>query len=74
MDLVEIFTGDFFESEAVTQILEEDGIRCIVENRLMATIAPWYITPGGNHPVTIQISSNNYERAKELIAEFRKSL
>lgn len=69
MNIVEVFTGDYFEGDLVSQVLEEHGIKSIIQNELMSTIAPWYVSAGGMQPVTIMVNSKDYDEALVLIKE-----
>ena len=73
MKIVEVFAGDYFEGDLVSQVLEEHGIKSMVQNELMSTIAPWYITAGGNQSVSIQVNSKDYDEAMALIKEIKFS-
>jgi hypothetical protein len=68
-DLVVVHSGNSIETGFVKSLLEEYGIRTVLQDEMMGAIAPWYIAPGGG-AVKILIARSDYERAKAIIDEF----
>lgn len=68
--LTVIFKGNPVEAEMIKNMLVEHGIRAILKNQLMGSIAPWHVSPGGFDPVEVEILANNKEEALKLIEEF----
>ena len=71
MNLVRVFMGTEIEASIIRSVLEEDGIKTVVEGANIATIAPYAAGPAGIGSVRVCVRSNDAERARELIAEKR---
>jgi hypothetical protein len=69
-ELVEIFSGELWQSVVIKDLLEDNGIHAFIENELMGNIAPWQISSGGVASVNIKVLKSDYVLAKELIDEF----
>ncbi len=65
-----VHAGNSIEAGFVKSLLEEYGIVARLQDELMGTLAPWYVTPGGLGAVKVVVTRSNYERAKAIIAEF----
>lgn len=59
---VEVFSGSPWEAEIIKGLLESNGIRCVIKDGIMGTLAP-YIAPA----VSILVTEDQYEAATELI-------
>jgi len=68
---VEVFMGIGWEAEMVKNILENEGIEAFINDEIIGTLVPFYTTPGPGS-VKVIVSSDNYEKAQELVAEFRE--
>lgn len=69
-DTVVIFTGKPIDAEMVNQLLNDNGIVTLINNKLMGSIAPWQVSAGGFEPVEIVINKKDKEKAQQLISEF----
>lgn len=72
-EFIEIYAGELWQSAAIKDLLEDNGIPAFIENELMGIIIPSQITPGGVAPVKIKIKHSDYAYAKELIDEFNNA-
>lgn len=59
---VEVFSGSPWETEIIKGLLETSGIRCVVKDGILGTLAP-YIAPA----VSILVLEDDYEAATEII-------
>lgn len=59
---VEVFSGSAWEAEIIKGLLESNGIRCVVKDGILSTIAP-YIAPS----VSILVIEEELENATEII-------
>lgn len=64
--LFNIYSGSYIQADLVKQLLEDNGIHCIVRNGLMSTI----ILGEGDNAVDILIEESKVPKAKELLANF----
>ena len=68
---VEIFMGIAWEAEMVKNILENEGIEAFINDEIIGTLVPFYTTPGPGS-VKVIVSSDDYEKARAIVAEFQK--
>lgn len=59
---VEVFSGSPWEAEIIKGLLETSGIRCVVKDGILGTLAP-YIAPA----VSILVLEDDYEAATAII-------
>lgn len=69
---VEIFMGMPWEAEMVKNLLENEGIKAYIKDDIIGTIAPFYTTPGLGS-VKLIVSSDDYEKAGAIVAEFQEN-
>lgn len=69
---VEIFMGIAWEAEMVKNLLENEGIESYIKDDIIGTLAPFYTTPGLGS-VKLVVSSDDYDKASMLVAEFQES-
>jgi hypothetical protein len=70
---VEVFDGNDWEASMVKSLLENAEIEAFIKDEKMGVLAPWNIAGGGAGSVKIIVSSVDFERAKEVVAEFEKA-
>lgn len=61
---VEVFSGSSWEAEIIKGLLESNGIRSVVKDGILGTLAP-YIAPA----VSLLVTEEDYEEAKKIISE-----
>jgi hypothetical protein len=71
--LVEVYQGSSVNAEMIVAFLEENGIMAAIRNKLMGSIAPWNVTPGGHEPAKVEVLETQKEEALILITEFFKT-
>ena len=59
---IEVFSGSPWEAEIIKGLLESNDIRCVINDGIMGTLAP-YIAPA----VSVLVTEDEYESATELI-------
>ena len=64
---IEVFSGSPWEAEIIRGLLENAGIRCVVKDGILGTLAP-YIAPA----VSVLVVDNQYEAAKQIIKTYKK--
>lgn len=70
---VEVFSGTILEAEIVKSLLENAEIETFLKDEFMGTLAPWNTAAGGVGSVKIVVSNLNYDKAKIIIAEYKKN-
>ncbi|MFV0545563.1 MAG: DUF2007-related protein [Bacteroides sp.] len=61
---VEVFSGSSWEAEIIKGLLESNGIRSVVKDGILGTLAP-YIAPA----VSLLVTEEDYEEAQRIINE-----
>lgn len=69
MKITEIFEGDSFQSQMVKNLLENEGIESFLKNEIIAR-SPVF---RGGSGVKVMISELDYENAKSIVEEYKKS-
>ena len=67
---VEVFAGTFWEAALVKSLLENAEIEAFLKDEIRGTMTPWHISPGGTNPVKVVVSSNDLEKAKQVVDDF----
>ncbi len=68
---VEIFSGTQGETDLLISLLENAKISAYLKDSFIGTIAP-YMSPGGAAPITIVVSSEDEEKARQIVEEYLK--
>jgi len=68
---VEIFSGNAMEVDIVKSLLENAEIEAFLKDEFVGTIAPYMA--GGMSPITVIVSSDDYDRARQVVEDYLKS-
>lgn len=66
-----VFEGNILEVGFIKTVLEDAGIFCAVQDEIMGTIMPWYVTGGGVGAVKLIVSSEDATKATAMIQTFK---
>lgn len=72
MEPEEIFAGSLWEAEIIQGLLNTGGIEAFVQDDFTGTIAPWRMITSDVESVKLLVSGEEANKAKEIIAEYRK--
>jgi len=64
---VEVFAGSAWEAALVKSLLENAEIEAFLKDEIRGTMVPWHITAGGVNAVKVVVSSNDFEKAIEVV-------
>ncbi|MCK9616630.1 MAG: DUF2007 domain-containing protein [Lentimicrobiaceae bacterium] len=67
---VEVFAGTAWEAGLVKSLLENAEVQAFLLDEIRGTLAPWHIAPGGAGAVKVVVSSVDYEKAVQVVADF----
>jgi hypothetical protein len=70
---VEIFDGNQWEASLVKSLLDNAEIESFIKDGRMGVLAPWDVDAGGAGPVKIFVSNVDFEKAKEVIEQYKKA-
>lgn len=70
---VEVFEGNDWEASLLKSLLDNAEIESFTKDERMGVLAPWNVVGGGAGPVKIFVSNIDYEKAKEVVADFEKN-
>lgn len=65
---IEVFSGSPWEAEIIKGLLENGGIKCVIKDGILGTLAP-YIAPA----VSVLVVDSQYEAAKEIIKSYKET-
>mgnify|MGYP001214692010 CR=1 FL=1 len=71
---VEVFSGTIWEAQLVKSLLENVEIETFLKDENTGTMAPWYTAAGGAGSVTVVVSNLDYDRARDIVAEFETNM
>ncbi|GET21526.1 hypothetical protein JCM18694_17720 [Prolixibacter denitrificans] len=67
---VEVFAGTSWESGLVKSLLENAEIEVFVQDEIQGNLVPWYTSPGGTSSIRLVVSSENEEKAREVVNQY----
>ncbi|MBN2237278.1 MAG: DUF2007 domain-containing protein [Bacteroidales bacterium] len=67
---VELFSGTLWETELLKSVLEDEHIEAFLKDEIIGTILPWHASPGGANPIKVIVSSNDFEKASQVLSRF----
>ena len=70
---VEVFEGNDWEASLLKSLLDNAEIDSFTKDERMGVLAPWNVVGGGAGPVKIFVSNIDYEKAREVVADFEKN-
>lgn len=68
-NFIKVYSGEYWKCSLIQQLLLEHEIPSLLRNEFMGIIEPFAVVAGGANPLSIEVSSNNYELALSLIKE-----
>jgi hypothetical protein len=68
-----VFEGDDWEAAMVKSLLQNAEIETFLRDTRMGVLAPWNVTAGGAGPVKVIVSSLDFERAREVVAQYEQA-
>jgi hypothetical protein len=69
--IIEIFSGTPWESEMISGLLLNSGIKSFLKNNVLNSYAIEPTFPGG---VKVMILESDFERAKEIVDEYYRNM
>ncbi|NLJ82307.1 MAG: DUF2007 domain-containing protein [Bacteroidales bacterium] len=74
IEVVRIFAGSILQAEMLKNLLENEGIESYLLDELSGTYFPFLTSAGGSGPVSVAVSSLDYDKAKAIVNEYEKNL
>ena len=70
-ELIHIYSGSFLNAQFVTNVLDENNIKCIVKDDYQNSIIAGWVSPGSENSVRVFVAKKDIEAAKEVIKNAR---
>ncbi len=66
-ELVHIFSGSFINAQFISNVLDENNIKCIVKDDYQNSIIAGWVSPGSENSIRVFVAKKDFKAAKELI-------
>ena len=66
-ELIHIFSGSFINAQFISNVLDENNIKCIVKDDYQNSIIAGWVSPGSENSIRVFVAKKDFEEAKELI-------
>ena len=66
-ELVHIFSGSFINAQFISNVLDENNIKCIVKDDYQNSIIAGWVSPGSENSIRLFVAKKDVEAAKEVI-------
>ena len=70
-ELVHIFSGSFINAQFISNVLDENNIKCIVKDDYQNSIIAGWVSPGSENSIRVFVAKKDVEAAKEVIKNAR---
>ena len=70
-ELIHIYSGSFLNAQFVTNVLDENNIKCMVKDDYQNSIIAGWVSPGSENSVRVFVAKKDVEAAKEVIKNAR---
>ena len=70
-ELIHIYSGSFLNAQFVTNVLDENNIKCMVKDDYQNSIIAGWVSPGSENSVRVFVTKKDVEVAKEVIKNAR---
>lgn len=71
---IEVFAGTSWEAGLVKSLLENAAIEVFVQDEIQGTLAPWYTSAGGTSSIRLVVSSEDEEKAREVVNQYMTNI
>ena len=66
-ELIHIFSGSFINAQFISNVLDENNIKCIVKDDYQNSIIAGWVSPGSENSIRVFVLKKDFKAAKELI-------
>ena len=70
-ELIHIYSGSFLNAQFISNVLDENNIKCIVKDDYQNSIIAGWVSPGSENSVRVFVAKKDVEAAKEVIKNAR---
>jgi hypothetical protein len=71
---VQVYAGNVVETGMVKSMLESADIQAYLQDEFNGMVVPWITSPGGMGAIKVLVSSDDYEKAKQIVDEYEKNV
>ena len=70
-ELIHIYSGSFLNAQFISNVLDENNIKCVVKDDYQNSIIAGWVSPGSENSVRVFVAKKDVEAAKEVIKNAR---
>ena len=70
-ELIHIYSGSFLNAQFISNVLDENNIKCMVKDDYQNSIIAGWVSPGSENSVRVFVAKKDVEAAKEVIKNAR---
>lgn len=74
IEIIRIFAGSILQAGMLRNLLENEEIDSYLLDELSGTYFPFFTSAGGSGPVSVAVSSLDYDKAKAIVNDYEKNL
>jgi len=71
---VEVFAGNSWDAGLVKSMLEDAEIESFLQDEVRGTLTPFLVGSGGFGAVKLVVSSDDYEKAKQVVDGYYQNI
>lgn len=69
-----VYAGNIIEAGMVKSFLESADIKAYLQDEFQGMVVPWITSPAGMGAIKVVVSSEDYEKAKQLVDEYEQNI
>tara|TARA_B100000963_G_C22412209_1_gene573745 strand:- start:480 stop:707 length:228 start_codon:yes stop_codon:yes gene_type:complete len=70
-ELIHIYSGSFLNAQFISNVLDENNIKCIVKDDYQNSIIAGWVSPGSENSIRVFVAKKDVKAAKEVIKKAR---
>jgi len=70
-ELIHIYSGSFLNAQFISNVLDENNIKCIVKDDYQNSIIAGWVSPGSENSIRVFVAKKDVKAAKEIIKKAR---
>lgn len=66
-ELIHIYSGSFLNAQFISNVLDENKIKCVVKDDYQNSIIAGWVSPGSENSIRVFVAKKDVNAAKEVI-------